>query len=297
MSSAIRPAWMEPPTRLGNTAKGLVLTAIVLAVTFPFLIVISTSLAGQAEISGGGGFVLWPSHPTFEAYTSVLSGGIVTRAVLVSAGVTLVGTAISLTVTVLTAYGLSRSGTVFHRPLLLIVLLTFLFTPGIIPSYLVVKQLGLLDNYASLILPTAISAFNVVIVRGFFQGIPQELLDSARIDGAGEWRILRTMVLPLSKAVVAVVGLFYAVAYWNSFFSATLYLSDSTKWPLQLVLRTYVLQGAPLAGMDQGAGDVPPPQQAVQMAVVVLAVIPILCVYPFIQRHFSKGVLTGAVKG
>ncbi|MFJ7625195.1 carbohydrate ABC transporter permease [Streptomyces sp. NPDC097595] len=297
MSSAIRPAWMERPTPLGNTAKSLVLAAIVLAVVFPFLIVISTSLAGQAEISEGGGFVLWPSHPTFEAYRSVLSGGIVTRAVLVSAAVTLAGTAISLTVTVLTAYGLSRSGTALHRPLLLIVLLTFLFTPGIIPSYLVVKQLGLLDNYASLILPTAISAFNVVIVRGFFQGIPQELLDSARIDGAGEWRILRTMVLPLSKAVVAVVGLFYAVAYWNAFFSATLYLSDSTKWPLQLVLRTYVLQGAPLAGMDQGAGDVPPPQQAVQMAVVVLAIIPILCVYPFVQRHFAKGVLTGAVKG
>ncbi|MEV0848114.1 carbohydrate ABC transporter permease [Streptomyces sp. NPDC049954] len=297
MSSAIRPVWRERPTPIGNAAKGLVLTAIVLAVTFPFLIVLSTSLAGRAEITGGGGFVLWPSHPTLEAYESVLSGGIVTRAVLVSAGVTLVGTAVSLTVTVLTAYGLSRSGTTFHRPLLLVVLLTFLFTPGIIPSYLVVKQLGLLDNYASLILPTAISAFNVVIVRGFFQGIPQELLDSARIDGAGEWRILRTMVLPLSKAVVAVVGLFYAVAYWNSFFSATLYLSDNTKWPLQLILRTYVLQGAPLAGMDQGAGEVPPPQQAVQMAVVVLAIIPILCVYPFVQRHFSKGVLTGAVKG
>ena len=149
---------------------------------------------------------------------------------------------------------------------------------------------------AALIVPTAVSAFNVVIVRGFFMGIPQELMDSSRIDGASEWLTLRRIVLPLSKAVIAVVGLFYAVGYWNSFFNALLYLNEQTKWPLQLVLRSYVLQGSPLAGADSGS-SVPPPQQAVQMAVVVIAIVPILAVYPFLQRHFTKGVLTGAVKG
>ncbi|MFB6551125.1 carbohydrate ABC transporter permease [Streptomyces sp. NPDC056405] len=297
MSSTTRPVWMEKPTALGNAAKGGVLLVIVGLVVFPFLLVVSTSLASRQEITRNGGFVLWPTDPTLSAYTTVLSGGVVSRAVLVSLGVTLVGTVFSLTATVLTAYGLSRRGTWGQRPLLMVVLLTFLFTPGIIPSYLMVKQLGLLNTYASLILPTAISAFNVIIVRGFFQSIPGELIDSARIDGAGEWRILATIVLPLSKAVVAVVGLFYAVGYWNSFFTALLYLSDSDKWPLQLVLRSYVLQGAPLGGLDTGATEALPPQQAIQMAVVVLAIIPILCVYPFVQRHFTKGVLTGAVKG
>ncbi|MFD4026287.1 carbohydrate ABC transporter permease [Streptomyces sp. NPDC058576] len=292
-----RPVWMEKPTPAGSALKGSVLTAVVVLVVFPFVVVIATSLAGQAELTRNGGFVLWPEDPTLDAYRAVLSGGVVSRAVLVSAGVTLLGTAISLTATVLAAYGLSRKGSTLQRPLLLIVLLTFLFTPGIIPSYLVVKQLGMLDSYAALILPTAISAFNVVIVRGFFQSIPQELMDSARIDGAGEWRILGVIVLPLSKAVIAVVGLFYAVGYWNNFFSGLLYLSDSSKWPLQLVLRTYVLQGSPLAGLDGSGAEALPPQQSVQMAVLVIALVPILCVYPFLQRHFTKGVLTGAVKG
>lgn len=297
MSTNTRPVWMEKPTPVGNALKAAVLVAVVAVVVIPFLIVIATSLAGQEELTREGGFVLWPAEPTLDAYRAVLSGGIVSRAVAVSVGITVAGTAISLSATVLTAYGLSRSGSTFHKPLLLIVLITFLFSPGIIPSYLVVKQLGMLDSYASLVLPTAISAFNVVIVRGFFQNIPRELLDSARIDGAGEWRILGRIVLPLSKAVIAVVGLFYAVSYWNSFFSALLYLSDSQKWPLQLVLRTYVLQGSPLAGMEGAATEVLPPQQAVQMAVVVIALVPILCIYPFLQRHFTKGVLTGAIKG
>ena len=149
-----------------------------------------------------------------------------------------------------------------------------------------------------MILPTALSAFNLVIMRGFFMGLPTELYDGARIDGAGEFRILGQIVVPLSKAVIAVVGLFYAVGYWNAWFNALLYLNDSHKWPLQLVLRTYVLQGQSLGDSSAAAsGEAPPPQQAVQAAVVIVALVPILLVYPFLQRHFTKGVLTGAVKG
>lgn len=281
---------------LGRAGRGIALAVIVALVVFPFVVVVATSFSSQAELTRNGGFVLVPQDPTVEAYRSIFRGGIVTRALVISIAITVVGTFVSLVTTVLTAYGLSRRESLWNRPLLMVVLLTFLFTPGIIPSYLMVRQLGLLDNYAALILPTAISAFNVVIIRGFIMGIPQELIDAARIDGAGEWRTLTRIVLPLSKASIAVVGLFYAVGYWNSFFNALLYLSDQAKWPLQLVLRTYVLQGSPLAGADVG-GAVPPPQQAIQMAVVVVAVVPILCVYPFLQRHFTKGVLTGAVKG
>ena len=176
----------------------------------------------------------------------------------------------------------------------MLALTTLLFTPGIIPNYLAVKQYGLLNSYASLILPVLVnSAFNLVVLRQFFMNIPGELLDSARIDGANDWDILTKIIIPLSKAVIAVVALFYAVSYWNDFFTALLYLNDSAMWPLQLVLRLYVVQGAPLPS----AGDVAenaPPLQSIQMAVVVIAMIPILCVYPFLQRYFTRGVLSGA---
>lgn len=297
---AARPAWMERPTLAGQVSKSTILVVVCLLVAFPFLVIVSTSLSSAETLDRTGGYVVFPTALDFSAYRTILSGGIVTRAVLVSVGVTVAGTAVSLVATVLLAYGLSRRGSFAHRTLLTIVLLTFLFPPGVIPSYLVVKELGLLDTYASLVLPTAVSAFNVVIMRGFFMNVPGELLDSARIDGAGEWRVLWQIVLPLSKAVLAVIGLFYAVAYWNAFFTAMLYLNDTAKWPLQLLLRTYVLGGSTLGGsssFDPGAAASLPPVQSVQMAVVVIALVPILCVYPFLQRHFSKGVLTGAVKG
>ncbi|GAB3536793.1 carbohydrate ABC transporter permease [Arthrobacter tecti] len=297
INTATRPIWEERPHPLAVLAKGAALVAIVVVIAFPFLLVVSTSLAPQDELTANGGYVLWTNNPTLDAYRQILSGGAVSKAVMVSLLVTLVGTAISLGATVLAAYALSQRRLPWHRTFLGMVLLTFLFTPGMIPLYLMVKQLGLLDTYAALILPTAISAFNIVIMRGFFMTIPGELLDSAKIDGAGHWLSLTRIVLPLSRAVIAVIGLFYAVGYWNSFFNALLYLNDSSMWPLQLVLRTYVLQGSPVA-QDAGAvADVLPPTQALQMAVVVIAIIPILCIYPFLQRHFKTGVLTGAVKG
>jgi putative aldouronate transport system permease protein len=214
---------------------------------------------------------------------------------LVSIGVTIIGTLVSLVTTTAMAYGLSRP-ILFGRAILLIAVFTLLFTPGIIPNYLVVRQLGLLNTYASLILPVMISAFNLVVMRQFFMGIPQELIDSAKIDGAGDLRVLLSIVLPLSGPVIAVVALFYAVAYWNAFFNALLYLGDTGMWPLQLVLRTYVLQGTVMPGIADSS-DAIPPVEATRMAVLVVALVPILLVYPFLQRYFTRGVLTGAIKG
>jgi len=292
--SSNRPAWMEKPSGWANAAKATILTVVTALVLLPFLVVVSTSLSSNAAISKAGGLVLFPGGISFDAYRFVFAGGVVTRAIMVSLGITIVGTALSLTITVLAAYGLSRPRSFAHRPILTVMLITLLFTPGIIPLYLTVKGLGLLDSYWALILPTAMNAFNLVIMRNFFMGIPQDLRDAAVIDGAGDFRILLRVVLPLSRAVVAVIGLFYAVAYWNAFFNALLFLSDSTKWPLQLILRIYVLQGQAL---ETDAGASPPAQPAIQMAVVVLAVIPVLLVFPFVQRHFTKGVTIGAVKG
>lgn len=297
-----RAVWEEEPTAVGRLGKPVVLALIALAVAFPLYVVVVTSLSSTEAVTRAGGLVVIPRELTVAAYVQLLSGGVVTKALLISVGITVIGTAFSLGITVLAAYGLSRPGSLFHRPLLFIVLLTFLFGPGIIPSYLVVNALGLIDHYASLILPAAISAFNLIVMRSFFMGIPSELIDSARIDGAGEFAILRRIVLPLSKAVVAVVGLFYAVGYWNAFFNALLYINDNSKWPLQMVLRTYIVQQQPLptgaGGVATGiAGLSPAPGLAIKMAIVVIAIVPVLLVYPFIQRHFQKGVIIGAVKG
>ncbi|WP_318396484.1 carbohydrate ABC transporter permease [Plantactinospora sp. KLBMP9567] len=298
MSNRPTIAGVTVASRPVRVLKGVILAVCCAAVVVPFLGIVSTSLATHEQITRDGGFVLVPDEVSFAAYAAILSGGVVTRATLVSLFVTVAGTALSMATTILLAYGLSRPRSVAHRPLLMIVLFALLFAPGIIPSYLVVKSLGLLDSYWALILPVAVNAFNVIILRAFFMELPREVVDSARIDGAGDLAILFRIVLPLSKAVLAVIGLFYAVAYWNAFFSALLYLNDTAKWPLQLVLRTYVVNQTQL-GVDQlgSAGAALPPQEAIQMAILVLSVVPVLVVYPFVQRHFTKGVLIGAVKG
>ena len=304
MSAGVRPIWMEEPTPAGKVIKALTLAVVVLVVLIPLYVVVLTSISTQAAVADAGGLVLVPHGITFGAYTDLFSGGVVTRSVIVSIGITAVGTLLSVAVTVMAAYGLSRPNSFAHRPLLFIILLTFLFSPGIIPTYLLVQSLGLIDNFASLILPGALAAFNVVVMRSFFMNsIPQELIDSARLDGASEFRILREIVLPLSKAVTAVIALFYGVGYWNAFFNALLYLNDNAKWPLQLVLRNSVLQAQPIPGVSAiqqaqvnsltGAA----PSLAIKMAVITLAVVPVLIAYPFVQRHFTKGVIIGAVKG
>ena len=285
---------MEKPRPAAQIVKAVVLLAVCFVVIYPFVVVIGTSLSTQQEIAANNGFVLFPQNPTFAAYEMIFAGGIVTEALVRSLLITIVGTALSLTLTVSMAYGLSRRGLLGGGFFLMTALLTMLFTPGIIPTFLVVKELGLLGTYAALILPTAMSAFNLVIVRSFMMGIPSELTEAARLDGAGDLRILWHVVLPLSKAVIAVVGLFYAVGYWNAFFNAMLYV-DSDKWPLAMVLRQYVLLGSSLD--SSGSAEIAAPSQAIQMAVVVISVIPILCVYPFLQKYFTKGVLTGAIKG
>ena len=289
---------LNAPPLPARAAKGVVLLICCAVVILPFLSVLSTSVATREQVTRSGGLVLIPDEISFAAYDAILSGGVVTRALLVSLFVTLGGTTLSLISTALLAYGLSRLGSFGHRPLLMIVLFALLFTPGIIPGYLMVKSLGLIDTYWSLILPVMINAFNVIILRAFFMELPEEVIDSARIDGAGDFAILWRIVLPLSKGVLAVVALFYAVSYWNSFFSALLYLNDIAMWPLQLVLRTFVVNQTQV-GVDQigAAGADLPPQEAIQMAILVLSIIPILVVYPFVQRHFTKGVLIGAVKG
>jgi putative aldouronate transport system permease protein len=296
-----RAAWEEPPTLFETVGKGAVLTLLVVAVLFPLWSILVTSVASRETITLVGGMVVVPREFDPSAYVTIFSGGQVTRALGVSALVTLVGTTFSLGLTVLAAYGLSRPGSLAHRPLLFFFLLTFHIYPGLVPSYLVVTGLGLKDSLLSLIIPSAISVFNLIVIRSFFMSLPGELIDSARIDGASELGILFRIVLPLSRAVLAVVGLFYAVGYWNAYFNSVLYLDDSDKWPIQRVLQTYILAGQSprLSGSPIALPGITayPPTLAIKMAVVVVTVLPALLVYPFVQRNFRKGVIVGAVKG
>lgn len=290
------PFWLERPSLTSQILKAAILVAIVALMLFPFLYVLSVSLSSERDLQGAN-VSLIPLHPSLGAYTTILQGGIVTRALGVSIGVTALGTLACMLMTTTLAYGLSRTsqvpGTKF---VLLLVLATLLFSPGIIPNYLLVRYLGLLNTYPSLVVPGLISAFNLIVVRQFFMSIPEDLTDAAMIDGANPWQIFWGIILPLSKAVLAVVALFYGVALWSDYFNALLYLDDTAMWPIQLVLRLYVLQGQALTGAEQ-VGQPLPPAATIQMAVVVIATVPILLVYPFLQRYFAQGVLAGAIKG
>lgn len=290
-----RPPWMEEPSKVMTALKALVLLFIVVVMIFPFLNVLSVSLSNYDAIRGGG-LILFPRDPTLDAYRTLFSGGIVVRALQVSAGLTIAGTLLTMIFTTTMAWGLSRPNVPGSKIVLFVVLIALLISPGLIPMFLLVKELGMLDTYPALIIPGLISSFNLVIVRQFFMNLPQDLIDSARLDGASEWATFTTIALPLSKAVLAMIGLFYAVAIWNNWFNALLYMSDTEKWPIQMVLRQYVLMGATINSQDfQDATPLPP--QTLQMAIVVVATVPILLVYPFLQRYFTQGVLSGAIKG
>jgi ABC-type glycerol-3-phosphate transport system permease component len=290
------PPWVTRPRLPVRILKAAVIGYIVVVMIYPILYVVMSAFSVDGGAISAG---LIPTKFSLSAFRTIFGGQIVVRALLISIGVTVVGATLSLIVTIGMAYGLSRSREVPGTRLMLwIVIGAMLFPTSIIPNFLLVKQLGLLNSWWSIILPVLCSAFNLVVMRNFFMELPRELFESARIDGASEWLILIRIVLPLSRAVIAVIGLFYAVGYWNDYFAPLLYLNDSDKWPIQLVLNQYVLQG-------QSLGQIGPPggqwvfiaPESIQAAIVLIATVPILIVYPFIQRFFTKGMLTGAIKG
>jgi putative aldouronate transport system permease protein len=294
-SSAV-PFWRERAGFPSQIVKVAILLAVVLVMVFPFWYVLSVSLSSERDLQGAN-ISLIPLHPSLLAYQTIFQGGVVLNALLVSVGVTVIGTLACMAMTTTLAYGLSRTSDVpGSKFVLFLVLGTLLFNAGIIPNYLLVRFLGMLNTYPALFVPGLISAFNLVVVRQFFMNIPADLTDAAMMDGANPFQIFWQIMLPLSKAVLAVVGLFYGVALWSDYFQPLLYINNTAMWPIPLVLRLYVLQGQALSGAQQ-VGQPLPPATTVQMAVVVIATVPILVVYPFLQRYFTQGVLAGAIKG
>ncbi|HAF99760.1 carbohydrate ABC transporter permease [Paenibacillus lactis] len=284
-------------SRIFDFVNYTLLLIIGLVTILPFLHVIAGSFTTVTELAQKQ-FVLFPTVWSLDAYKYIFSTNTVFKSLGVSVGVTFFGTLFSMLLTCLMAYGLSRRDLDGRNFIMFMVLFTMLFSGGMIPTFLVVKEMGLIDSYAALIVPSAINAFNLIIMRNFFQNLPEGLEESAKIDGAGDWGILVRIVIPLSMPAIATISLFYAVTYWNTYMQAILYLNDAAKWPVQVILRQIVILASGLAADTSGMEDiVRPPEQTVKMAVIVVATLPILCVYPFLQKHFAKGALLGSIKG
>ena len=280
---------------IGDIVIYAVMTILALLMVIPFIYVIAASFAKESEIQTRPLF-LWPEQPTLAAYKKVFDmndmGPTVFRSLGVSIGITLVGTLVNMLFTTTMAYGLSRKDLVGKGPILKMVMFTMVFSGGMIPTFLVVRALGMYDTFAALILPGAISAYNMLIVRNFFMGLPIELEEAAAIDGCSEIGIFFKIALPLSMPVIATFSLFYGVGHWNDYMASLIYIDDQKKYPFTLVLRSLVMQNAE----EMTEGELPP-SDTLKMAVIVIGTIPILCVYPFLQKHFAAGTMVGAVKG
>ncbi len=286
-------------SRLGTTANYTFLGFLSLLALYPFWYVIVSSFSSSRAITAGE-VSLWPVEFNAEGYLRLFDDGQLFVAMWNTIVVTLVGTLLNITLTTLAAYPLSRRRLMGRNVLLMFIIFTMLFITGVIPNFILVKSLGLMDSYWSLWLPALISTYNMFVMKTFLEGLPEEIEESAAIDGAGDWRILGQIILPLCKPIMAALSLFYAVGWWNSYFSVLLYITDSTKQTLTLKLYQMILQvnqsllnNAGSEGLDQ----VMLTPEGIKAAAIVIAVTPILIVYPFLQKHFVKGVLIGSVKG
>jgi putative aldouronate transport system permease protein len=283
-------------SRLFDTVNIILLSLFALSTTLPFVHIVASSFASSEELLRKD-FVLFPTQFSLDAYRLIFSSDRLTNSLFVTVLITVGGTLVNLLMTSIMAYPLSRRDLMGRQPIMMMIVFTLLFGGGMIPTFLLVKDLGLLNSLWSLIIPGAISAFNLIILKNFFQQMPDGIEESAKIDGANDLGILWRIVLPLSLPAIATFGLFYAVGHWNTFMWAILFLRDSDKWPIQVLLRSYVLMSQGSMGDAENVGNVQLPSETVKAAVITVATLPILCVYPFLQKHFAKGVLMGSVKG
>lgn len=275
------------------------LTLFAMITVAPLLYVLGASFATEYEIATRPMFII-PQDVSLDAYEYIFSSNTLLRAFGNSVLITSCGTAINLFFTCTMAYALSKRQLRGRNFFLNMVIFSMFFSGGMIPGYLLISGLKMINTYWSVLLPGAISAYNMMIVKNFFQGIPQELEESGRIDGCNDIMALVRIVLPLSLPVLATFGLFYAVGHWNAYFSAMIYMTGAReKWPLQVILRELILLSEATAGdlANLDPNFVEPPKQSIKMAIIVVSTVPIMCVYPFLQKYFVKGVMVGALKG
>ncbi|HZG57402.1 carbohydrate ABC transporter permease [Paenibacillus sp.] len=277
-------------------ANYIFLTVVTLSMFLPLLNVIAQSFSSPFAIDRGD-VLFWPVEFTTIYYQYVFQDASIWRAFGISVYITVVGTCINLAATSSLAYPLSREEYVGRKQILLLVIFTMIFTAPLIPEFILIRELGLSNTLWALMVPTAISAFNLIVMRSFFMQIPKELIDSGRIDGAGELRMIWSIVLPLSKPVMATVGIFYSVMNWNTYKNALYYINDRALYPLQIKLREMLITDDIVdTGNDLFSNLATASPQGVQMTVIIVATVPIVMIYPFLQRYFVKGMMIGSVK-
>ncbi|RAV16134.1 ABC transporter permease [Paenibacillus contaminans] len=262
---------------------------------FPFWYEISASLSSTRAITSGEVF-LWPVEFNTVAYERLFDDGQLFKAMTNTVLVTVVGTLLNMVMTILAAYPLSRRRLYGRSGLLVFITITMLFVAGMIPNFILMKTLGLMNSYWAVWLPGLISTYNMFVMKTFMEGLPEEIEESASIDGAGDWRILLQIYMPLCKPILAALSLFYAVGWWNSYFNVMLYITQSSK--LTLMVKLYQMVSKVDDNLLNNAEEqILLTPEGIKAAAVVIAVTPILCVYPFLQKYFVKGVLIGSVKG
>lgn len=276
----------------------VVLGLIAISTVAPFLYVLAGSFATEKELTEKAFFII-PTEWSLNAYKYAINTANILRGLKNSIILTALGTFMCMLFSLTFAYPLSKSHFRGRNWMMNMVIVTMLFGGGMIPSYIVYSAYGLLDTYWALILPGLISPFNMIIIKKFFQGLPTELDEASYMDGANDLQIFTKVALPLSKPVIASISLFYGVGFWNDYFSSMIYLTSAEKYPIQIQLRSLILLSSTFsdAVMDYYDLNGAPPDKAVKMACTAIATVPILCVYPFVQKYFTKGVMVGAVKG
>ena len=265
-----------------------------LVMFLPFVNIIASSLT-PIDILVKQSFILFPTRFSLDAYRYVFSTNTVLRGLFVSVGVTIVATFVNILLTSLTAYPLAHKLLVGRKAFIGMVIFTMVFNGGMIPTFIIVKDLGLINSYWSLILPTAISSFNLMLFKNYFQALPAELEESAKLAGYNDLSILFRIILPVSKPLIATFVVMFGVENWNSWFNAVLYLNNGDMWPIQLILRQIITSSSQVGDAMGGTSFVPP--ATVRNCTIVIATLPILAVYPFLQKYFTKGLMLGSVKG
>ncbi|MCM1252073.1 MAG: carbohydrate ABC transporter permease [Clostridium sp.] len=275
----------------------VVLGLIALSTVLPFLYVLAGSFATEKELTEKAFFII-PSEWSINAYRYAIETANILRGLRNSILLTALGTVMCMLFSLTFAYPLSKTHFRGRNWMMNLVIVTMLFSGGMIPTYIVVQTYGLLDSWWALVLPALINPFNMIIIKKFFSGLPVELDEASYMDGANDLQIFLKVALPLSKPVIASISLFYGVGFWNDYFNAMIYLQDSSKFPIQIQLRAIILQTSKIADtlIDYDLNGAPP-DKAVKMACTVIATVPILLIYPFVQKYFTKGVMVGAVKG
>ena len=283
--------------RVFDGVSFVVIAILIFICFYPIWYVFCASFTNPTIVAGAGGILLFPQDITLDAYKRVFANAEIWRGLLNTIFYTVVGTALNVILTAMLAYTLSRKNLLFNKPLTVFVTFTMFFNGGMIPTYLVIRDLGLLDSRVAVLLPGLVSVFNFINMRTHFESLPAELEESAKLDGANHWTIFTRVILPISGAPMAVMVLFYGVTHWNSWFLEMLYLPNSRDlWPLALITREIILSSSN-AAMSDGAVMTQEMADAIKYATIIVTTLPILCLYPFLQKYFAKGVTVGAVKG